>query len=89
MAPLRGQDLCGLSGAKPGALLRQQIPFEVTERLEKSLRPILAQAVQSQQEACRLALNLLKRENTKKRGIKGKRLNASWAHAYLLKLLGT
>jgi hypothetical protein len=30
----------------------------------------------------------LKRENTKKRGIKGKQLNASWDHAYLLKLLG-
>jgi len=37
----------------------------------------------------RLALNLLKREKTKKRGIKGKQLNASWDHAYLLKLLGT
>ena len=36
----------------------------------------------------RLALNLLKREKTKKRGIKGKQLNASWDHAYLLKLLG-
>lgn len=35
----------------------------------------------------RLALNLLKRENSKKRGIKGKQLNASWDHAYLLKLL--
>lgn len=36
----------------------------------------------------RLALNLLRRENTKKRGIRGKQLNASWDHAYLLKLLG-
>jgi predicted transposase YbfD/YdcC len=36
----------------------------------------------------RLALNLLKRERTKKRGIRGKQLNASWNHAYLLKLLG-
>lgn len=36
----------------------------------------------------RLALNLLKREQTKKRGIKGKQLNASWNHAYLLRLLG-
>jgi predicted transposase YbfD/YdcC len=36
----------------------------------------------------RLALNLLKREKTKKRGIKGKQLNASWDHAYLLHLLG-
>lgn len=36
----------------------------------------------------RLALNLLKREPTKKRGIKGKQKNAAWDHAYLLKLLG-
>jgi predicted transposase YbfD/YdcC len=36
----------------------------------------------------RLALNLLKREHSKKRGIKGKQLNAGWDHAYLLKLLG-
>jgi predicted transposase YbfD/YdcC len=36
----------------------------------------------------RLALNLLNREKTKKRGIKGKQLNAAWDHAYLLKLLG-
>ena len=36
----------------------------------------------------RLALNLLQREKTKKRGIKGKQLNASWDHAYLLRLLG-
>src|SRR4051812_12415061 len=36
----------------------------------------------------RLALNLLKREKTKKRGIKGKQRNASWDHDYLLRLLG-
>ena len=36
----------------------------------------------------RLALNLLKREKTKKRGVKGKQLNAGWNHAYLLRLLG-
>lgn len=36
----------------------------------------------------RLAFNLLRREKTKKRGIKGKQLNASWDHAYLLRLLG-
>jgi predicted transposase YbfD/YdcC len=35
----------------------------------------------------RLALNLLKQDRTKKRGIKGKQLNASWDHAYLLRLL--
>jgi predicted transposase YbfD/YdcC len=36
----------------------------------------------------RLALNLLKTEKTKKRGIRGKQLNASWDHTYLLRLLG-
>ena len=35
----------------------------------------------------RLALNLLKKDRTKKRGLKGKQLNASWDHAYLLRLL--
>jgi len=35
----------------------------------------------------RLALNLLKHEKTKKRGIRGKMLNASWDHPYLLRLL--
>jgi predicted transposase YbfD/YdcC len=35
----------------------------------------------------RLALNMLKKETTKKRGIKGKQLNASWDHSYLLRLL--
>lgn len=35
----------------------------------------------------RLALNLLTREKTKKRGIKGKQLNAGWDHAYLARLL--
>jgi predicted transposase YbfD/YdcC len=36
----------------------------------------------------RLALNVLKREKTKRRGMKGKQLNAGWDHAYLLRLLG-
>lgn len=36
----------------------------------------------------RLALNLLKLEKTKKRGIRGKMLNAGWDHPYLLRLLG-
>ena len=35
----------------------------------------------------RLAPNLLKSERTKKRGVRGKQLNAGWDHAYLLKLL--
>jgi predicted transposase YbfD/YdcC len=35
----------------------------------------------------RLALNRLRREKTKRRGIKGKQLNAGWDHAYLLRLL--
>jgi predicted transposase YbfD/YdcC len=36
----------------------------------------------------RFALNLLKRDKTKKRGIRGKQLNAGWDHAYLTSLLG-
>ena len=36
----------------------------------------------------RLALNLLRGEKTKKRGIKGKQLNAGWDNAYLVRLLG-
>lgn len=36
----------------------------------------------------RLALNLLKRDTTKKRGIRGKQKNAGWDHPYLLHLLG-
>jgi predicted transposase YbfD/YdcC len=35
----------------------------------------------------RLALNLLRRDKTKKRGIRGKQLNAAWNHPYLLHLL--
>jgi len=36
---------------------------------------------------CRIALNLLKREQSVKIGIKGKRLNAGWDHDYLLRLI--
>jgi predicted transposase YbfD/YdcC len=36
----------------------------------------------------RLALNALRQEKTKKRSIRGKQLNASWDHSYLLRLLG-
>ena len=36
----------------------------------------------------RLALNLLKRDRSKRRGIKAKQLNAGWDHACLLRLLG-
>ena len=35
----------------------------------------------------RLALNLLRRDQTCRRGIAGKRLNAAWKHDYLIKLL--
>jgi predicted transposase YbfD/YdcC len=35
----------------------------------------------------RIALNLLRRDTSKKRGFKGKRLNAAWDHDYLLHLL--
>lgn len=34
-----------------------------------------------------IALNLIKNEKTKKRSIKGKRLDAGWNNQYLLKIL--
>jgi predicted transposase YbfD/YdcC len=36
---------------------------------------------------CRIALNLLKNDTTRKRGIKGKRLDAGWDNEYLLKII--
>lgn len=36
----------------------------------------------------RLALNLFKREKTKRRGVRVRQLNARWDHACLLHLLG-
>mgnify|MGYP003451753562 FL=1 len=35
-----------------------------------------------------MALNLLKKENSRKRSIKNKRLKAGWDEAYLLAVLG-
>jgi hypothetical protein len=35
----------------------------------------------------RIALNLLKNDKTKKRSIKGKRLDAAWNNNYLLQIL--
>ena len=55
---------------------------------EDQSRARLGYAAENLATLRRLALNLLKRENTKKRGIRGKQLNASWDHAYLLRLLG-
>jgi hypothetical protein len=35
----------------------------------------------------RIALNLIKKEQSKKRSVKGKRLDAGWGNDYLLKIL--
>jgi hypothetical protein len=35
----------------------------------------------------RIALNLIKKEQSKKRSVKGKRLDAGWNNEYLLKIL--
>jgi len=45
-------------------------------------------ATENRETLRRLALNALRKEKTKKRSIRGKQLNASWDHAYLLRLLG-
>jgi predicted transposase YbfD/YdcC len=55
---------------------------------EDQSRARTAHAAENLATLRRLALNLLKREQTKKRGIRGKQLNASWDHPYLLRLLG-
>lgn len=44
-------------------------------------------AAQNLSRLRRLALNLLKRENTRRIGIKAKRLRAGWDHDYLIKVL--
>jgi predicted transposase YbfD/YdcC len=36
---------------------------------------------------CRIALNLIKNETSRKRSMKGKRLEAGWDNEYLLKIL--
>jgi hypothetical protein len=35
----------------------------------------------------RIALNLIKKEQSKKRSVKGKRLDAGWNNEYLVKIL--
>jgi predicted transposase YbfD/YdcC len=45
-------------------------------------------AAQNYSILTRIALNLLKQDKTCKLGIHGKRLQAAWDHAYLLRLLG-
>ena len=64
--------------------------------IENKLRYVLAEdqcrvrkghAAENFSRIRRISLNLLRRETSKKRGIKGKRLNAAWGHDYLLKLL--
>jgi predicted transposase YbfD/YdcC len=42
---------------------------------------------QNYSRLCRIALNLLKRDNRLKASIKSKRLNAGWDHDYLLRLI--
>ncbi|GHT67169.1 hypothetical protein AGMMS50239_29880 [Bacteroidia bacterium] len=44
-------------------------------------------AAQNFSTLCRIALNLIKHEQSKKRSVKGKRLDAGWNNDYLLKIL--
>lgn len=54
---------------------------------EDASRARTAHAAENLATLRRMAINLLTRDKTKKRGIKGKQLNASWDHSYLLRLL--
>ena len=55
---------------------------------EDDCRVRVGNAAENLSRLRRMALNLLKRETTSKRGIKCKRLRAGWDHGYLLKILG-
>ena len=74
-----------ISNQKPTRFIGQQLEVPMNEDQSRARTGYAAENLATLR---RLALNLLKREATKKRGIKGKQLNASWNHAYLLRLLG-
>jgi len=61
--------------------------MDVTFREDQS-RARTGHAAENLATLRRLALNMLRKEKTKKRGVRGKQLNAGWDHAYLLRLLG-
>jgi Transposase len=54
---------------------------------EDSCRKSAGYAAQNFSMINRIALNLIKKENSKKRSVKGKRLDAGWNNDYLLKIL--
>jgi predicted transposase YbfD/YdcC len=54
---------------------------------EDSSRKRTGNAAENFSIICRIALNLIKNETTKKRSVKGKRLDAGWNNDYLLKIL--
>lgn len=54
---------------------------------EDSSRKREGNAAQNFSIICRIALNLLKNEKSKKRSVKGKRLDAGWDNQYLIKIL--
>lgn len=54
---------------------------------EDSSRKRNADAAENFSIVCRIALNLVKNETSKKRSVRGKRLDAGWDNDYLLKIL--
>ena len=52
---------------------------------EDSSRVRVDNAAENSSRVCRIALMLLKQENSAKVGVKGRRLNAGWVRNYLLK----
>jgi hypothetical protein len=77
--------LRGISGASCYGQDKEQVGQELQVDLSRARAGYVAENLATLR---RRALNLLKREKTKRCGIKGKQLNASWDHAYLLRLLG-
>ena len=61
---------------------------EVSSFLLDACRIRVAYAAENMVILRHIALNVLKNDSTKKRGIKGEQEHASWDHSYFLSLLG-
>jgi Transposase len=76
----------GQLGAEEGVSIARNLQLDVSFN-EDSSRKRAGYAAQNFSMINRIALNLIKKENSKKRSVKGKRLDAGWNNQYLLKIL--